>query len=140
MNMHERELKELRKYPEEASAYPSGYSSDYEVNMALLTTQGFTEEDARRATIDLINQNHFDEVARAFKVISQDVNGNRGQGLARVFADEHPYLQNEMFRALSRGMALRHPSLNTDKSYVEIMEELDGRISKDVADFVNRRF
>lgn len=132
------DLERLRRYPEGSNSYPPGYQDSYAELVKLGEEAGYDVNESRQIALDSINQEHYENVKKAFETISRDVNGNDGMALARLFATEHPELQHMWFDALRAGFLLTHKELgDCVKSgiyYVET-QNLDGRVRRNDAEF-----
>lgn len=140
------DIKALGGYPEGSTSYPSGCSQGMEAATKAATKAaseaGFKDDEARQMALDMVNNDHFEEVKKAYAIISHDVNGNSGRALARLFADEHPEIQQMFYEALNAGMLLRHQELLRVRDEepwsgsVGYTDRLDGRVRINTATFV----
>jgi hypothetical protein len=132
-------IDELAKYPEGQRTYPTGYSLAFEEWIRVGKEAGI--ENPRQEATDAANRDHYSDVEAAFKVLSQDVNGNNGLALARLFADEHPELQHMWLDSLKAGMLLRHEELRRISELpghkaIGYHEDCDGRVRYNDADWI----
>jgi len=134
------DLERLGKYPDGCNTYPSGMST--RVNEIERAGKEVALDNPSQYARDVANREWYDKVEAAYKVISQDVNGNGGLALARIFADEHPELQHMTLDALRAGMLLRHPELlkyMDGKIDAIRRSHIDGRVRVRDAEFVVQR-
>ena len=131
------DLERLAKYPEGSTAFPSGYTTEVECNEKAARELDMSQP--RQYAVDVANADHFAEVKKAFETLSRDVNGNHGMALARLFADEHPELQDMWYRSLNAGMALCHREIRMTIENINWQFEpnaIDGRVRPDVVNFI----